>query len=214
MAGNTAPKSAKIYASLGIASVILGLGATLYFAFLRPTGEDQYAMCRDTKIAGGANVIGGPFTLTDENGARVTDKDVITGPTLVYFGYSYCPDVCPLDGVRNAEATTLLREAGEDVGSLFITVDPERDTPEVMKEFTSYFDDDMIGLTGSQEDVTAAAKEYRVYFAKNGDGEDYLMDHSTFTYLMMPETGLAEIIRRDWPAEKVAETVGCFIEHS
>ena len=214
MAGKTAPTSAKWAASLGIAAVCVGLLATLYFAYLKPSEDDRFAMCRDTRLAGGTDVIGGPFELTDENGARVTDADVITGPTLVYFGYSYCPDVCPLDGVRNAEAATLLRDAGKTVGNLFITIDPERDTPEVMKEFTSYFDEEMIGLTGSSEDISKAAKTYRVFYSKNGNGEDYLMDHSTFTYLMMPETGLAEIIRRDWSAEKVAEKVSCFIAQS
>jgi len=81
-----------------------------------------------------------------------------------------------------------------------------------MKEFTDYFDENLIGLTGSSEDVIAAAKAYRVYFAKNGEGEDYLMDHSTLTYLMSPEDGLLEIFRRDLPAEKMAEQVGCFVD--
>ena len=100
------------------------------------------------------------------------------------------------------------------MGDLFITIDPARDTPEVMKEFTDYFDEDMIGLTGSEEEITAVAKAYRVYFAKNGDGDDYLMDHSTLTYLMSPEDGLLEIFRRDMSAENMAEQVGCFVDHA
>lgn len=206
------PKASKagIYASVGITAVTLGVLATVYFAYFAPKSDDRFAQCRETSIAGGTSVIGGPFELTDEDGNRVTDRDVITKPTLVYFGYSYCPDVCPLDSARNAETSALLKEAGLDIGSLFITVDPDRDTPEVMKEYTDYFDDDMIGLTGSAEDVAAAAKEYRVYYAKNGDGEDYLMDHSTFTYLMAPEVGLLEVFRREMEASQMTDQIACF----
>lgn len=215
MARKPVPDIAKIAATLGIAAVLLVVSATVFVWMKGLPGSDssdQFAQCRKTKIAGGASVIGGPFNLSDENGVAVTDQDVITGPTLVYFGYSYCPDVCPLDGVRNAEVASLLRDANKPVGSLFITVDPERDTPEVMKEFTSYFDDEMIGLTGTTTQVAEAAKNYRVYFAKNGDGEDYLMDHSTLTYLMAPSIGLVEVFRRDLPAEEMADAVGCFVD--
>ncbi len=212
MARKPIPYSAKLFASLGVLAVILGLLATLFFAYMRPPGGDRFAQCRTTNIAGIGDVIGGPFTLMDENGVEVTEKDVITGPTLVYFGYSYCPDVCPLDGVRNAEVATILRDRGQPIGDLFITVDAMRDTPEVMKEFTDYFDEDMIGLTGSEQQIIDVAKAYRVYFSKNGDGEDYLMDHSTLTYLMEPEIGLVEVFRRDLPAEQMAERIGCFVD--
>jgi len=179
---------------------------------VRPTGDDQFAQCRSTNIAGGESVIGGPFSLVNEDGETVTDADVITGPTLVYFGYSYCPDVCPFDAVRNAEVATILRDQGRPVGDVFISVDHGRDTPEVMKEFTDYFDEETLGLTGSEAQVVAAAKAYRVYYAKNGEGDDYLMDHSTLTYLMAPQIGLVDIFRRDLSAEDMAEKVGCFID--
>ena len=107
---------------------------------------------------------------------------------------------------------TLLREKGINVGNVFVTVDPVRDTPEVMAEFTSWFDDAMLGLTGSSDDVSEMARQFRVYYAQNGSGDDYLMDHSTLTYLMMPEDGLAEVFRRDMPAEVLAEKIGCFVE--
>lgn len=208
-----APDSAKLFATIGIGVVLIGLLATMYFWLTQQSGDDRFAQCRTTKVAGGSATIGGPFQLTDENGNKVTEADVITGPTLVYFGYSYCPDVCPLDGIRNAEVATILRDQNKPVGDLFITIDPERDTPEVMAEFTEYFDEEMIGLTGTQEEITAAAKAYRVYFSKSGEGEDYLMDHSTLTYLMSPQDGLLEIFRRDMPADKMAEQVGCFVEN-
>ena len=212
MARKPVPQNAKIFASLGIAAVMLGLIATVYFAYLRPTGDDRFAQCRSTNIAGGESVIGGPFSLINEDGETVTDADVITGPTLVYFGYSYCPDVCPFDAVRNAEVATILRDQGRPVGDVFISVDHRRDTPEVMKEFTDYFDEKTLGLTGSEAQIVAAAKAYRVYYAKNGEGDDYLMDHSTLTYLMAPEIGLVDIFRRDLSAEDMAEKVGCFVD--
>ncbi len=212
MARKPVPYSAKLFASIGIASVLLGLIATLYFAYVRPTSDDRYAQCRATAIAGSSSVIGGPFELTDENGNRVTEADVITGPSLVYFGYSYCPDVCPFDAVRNAEAASLVRESGIQVKDVFITIDPARDTPEVLKEFTDYFDDETLGLTGSEQDIIDVAKTYRVYFAKNGEGEDYLMDHSTLTYFMTPQDGLVEVFRRELSSEDMAEKIGCFVD--
>ena len=212
MARKPVPYAAKLFASLGIAVVMLGLIATVYFAYFRSGGDDQFAQCRSSRIAGSAGAIGGPFTLTNEDGERVSQDDVITGPTLIYFGYSYCPDVCPFDAVRNAEASTIVREKGGEMTDVFITIDPERDTPEVMKEFTDYFDETMIGLTGSTDDIAKAAKAYRVFYSKNGEGEDYLMDHSTLTYLMAPEHGLIEFFRRDLPAEDMAEKLGCFID--
>jgi len=214
MSQNSAPDKAKLFATLGIGLVLIAVLVTLFYWVTQQRNGDQYAQCRTSTIAGGTAAIGGPFSLVDENGVAVTEKDVITGPTLVYFGFSYCPDVCPLDAVRNAEVATLLRDQSKPVGDLFITIDPARDTPEVMKEFTDYFDEDMIGLTGSEEEITAVAKAYRVYFAKNGDGDDYLMDHSTLTYLMSPEDGLLEIFRRDMSAENMAEQVGCFVDHA
>jgi protein SCO1/2 len=156
--------------------------------------------------------------LTNGAGETVTDADVITAPTLVYFGYTFCPDVCPLDAARNGEAVALLEERGHDVNSVFISVDPERDTPEMVSDYASYMHERMVGLTGTPEQVKAASRAYKTYYKKqtpkDGDDEYYLMDHSTFTYLMFPETGFAEFYRRDMTAEKMAESVACFIENS
>ena len=171
----------------------------------------QRVECPDQSVAGSA--IGGPFTLISETGETVTDKDVITKPTLVYFGYTFCPDVCPLDIARNAQAAYILEEQGIDLGNVFISVDPQRDTVEVVRDFTDNFHEDMIGLTGTPEQVRAASQAYRTYYRANeGDPEYYLVDHSTFTYLMFPETGLATFFRRDSSAEEVAEVTACFID--
>ena len=191
----------------GVALVALVAG-TVWAVWPR---ADRFSVCRGSVIAGGTAAIGGPFTLVDETGKTVTDRDVITKPTLIYFGYSFCPDVCPLDAARNAEAVAKLKAQGRDVGDVFITVDPARDTPQVMAEYTGYFSDDMLGLTGSAQQVAAAARAYRVSFQKQGDGPDYLMAHTTFTYLMLPQTGFAEFYTRDTSADDMAKSVACFM---
>ena len=161
-------------------------------------------------MAGGD--IGGPFTLVSETGETVTDADVITEPTLLYFGYTFCPDVCPLDSARNAQAIDILRETdGIAARPVFISFDPDRDTPEVVAAFTDNFSDDMLGLTGTQEQVAAAARAYRVFYDKQGDDpEYYTMNHSTFSYIVLPRVGFVDFVNRDDPPEAVAERMACF----
>ena len=191
-------------------ALMTGLAA-LTVAACKP--DDKFAECRTNKIAGGSGTIGGPFTLVNEDGATVTDKDVITGPTLLYFGYTYCPDVCPLDNARNAEVITLLDERGYDVTPVFISIDPERDTPELLREFTEYMHPKMIGLTGTPEQVKAASQAYKTYYkVQEADDEYYLIDHSTFTYLVFPKEGFVDFFRRDQAPEQMADQVACFID--
>ena len=166
----------------------------------------------DVSSAVGAT-IGGPFELVDREGDLVTDVDVLNRPALVYFGYTYCPDVCPFDMARNALAVDLLAEQGHDIVLVFISVDPERDTPEVLGQYADDMFPEMVALTGSAEQVKAAAKAYRAYFAKGeGSGEFYLVDHSTFTYLMFPGNEFGTYFRREDTAEGIAETVACLVE--
>jgi protein SCO1/2 len=171
--------------------------------------DDPFAACRQGAVAGD---IGGPFTLLNKDGETVTDADVITEPSLVYFGYTFCPDICPLDTVRNAEAVDVLEEQGHMVTPVFITVDPARDTPEAVGDFAANIHERMIGLTGSEEQVRAASKAYRTYYKKQeGDEDYYLVDHSTFTYLTLPEYGFVDFFRRDLTPEDVAKRTACFI---
>lgn len=194
-----------------LVAVLLAVGA--YFALFSHSG-DEFADCRGATIAGGSASIGGPFTLVNEDGETVTDKDVITKPSLLYFGYTFCPDVCPLDNARNADAVDLLDKRGHDVTPVFISIDPARDTPEVMAEFTDYLSPKMIGLTGSPEQVKAASQAYRTYFKKqpSDDPDYYLMDHSTFTYLVFPKDGFVDFFRRDVTAEQMADRVACYVD--
>lgn len=171
--------------------------------------------CAGGAVAGGA--IGGPFTLMDGSGAIVTDKDVITRPALVYFGYTFCPDVCPFDFSRNVDAVDLLADQGLEVTPVFISVDPARDTPDAVGDFAANHHEKAIGLTGTPEQVKQAADAYRVYFkaqkSDNGD-EFYLVDHTVFTYLMHPERGFLDFFRRDATPEQIAARTACFLRQA
>ena len=206
------PMSVKLYAigAAGFSAAMLGAMGWLIYA---GRSGDVYAQCRTTVMQGGLESIGGPFELVNAQGQTVTDAQVITGPSMVYFGYTFCPDVCPLDSARNAEAATLLAERGIDLTPVFITVDPARDTPEVVANFTGFFSPDMIGLTGSEAQVRAAAQAYRAYFSvPSSDDEFYLVDHSSFSYLVLPNRGTLEIYRRDASAQQMADSVQCFVQ--
>lgn len=199
----------KVYAGAAVAIVAGLLGGSAYWVYSNQSG-DVFAQCRGGQVGGGS--IGGPFTLVNGNGETVTDKDVITKPTLVYFGYTFCPDVCPLDNVRNAEAVDILEEMGLDVTPVFISIDPTRDTPEVMAEYTSIMHPKMIGLTGSEEQVKAASLAYKTYYKKQDAVDDYyLVDHSTFTYLMLPDVGFVDFFKRETTPDEMAQTVACFL---
>lgn len=172
--------------------------------------DDQFAQCRSSTVGGD---IGGPFELVNSEGQTVTDTDVIRRPSLIYFGYTFCPDVCPLDVDRNAHAVEVLEERGQLVTPIFISVDPARDTPEVVGEFAEVMHPRMIGLTGSPEQVDAASKAYRTYYKAHPavDGE-YLVDHSTFSYLVLPEHGFVDYFRRETTPEELADRIGCFLD--
>ncbi|WP_375568020.1 SCO family protein [Seohaeicola saemankumensis] len=202
----------RFYAIVAVCLVIAMTAGVFVYTRLAGT-PDKYAQCRTTNIAGGASQIGGPFTLVDETGKTVTDADVIDQPSLIYFGYTFCPDVCPLDTSRNAEAIDILEERGLMVKPVFISIDPERDTPEVVDAFTANLHERMLGLTGSPEQVRAASRAYRTFYQKQeGDDEYYLVDHSTMSYLVFPEDGFVEVFQRSLRAEDVADRIQCFLE--
>ncbi len=202
----------RLYAAVAAVGIAVLLAVT-FWQTIGGRGDDRFAKCRESNVAGGTGSIGGPFTLVNGEGTTVTDRDVFTKPSLVYFGYTFCPDVCPLDAVRNADALDILSGSGHNAQGVFISVDPERDTPEVVGEWAGYMHEEMIGLTGSPEQVAAASRAYRTYYRKHEteDDEFYLVDHSTFTYLVLPDLGFVEFFRRDDAAEDVARRSACFI---
>jgi len=199
----------------GIALVVLAtmIGATWY---LGRAPDDQFAACYASQIGTGRATIGGPLELVDETGVAVTDKEMFNKPTLLYFGYTFCPDVCPLDNARNADALDVLLENGYDAQMAFISIDPERDTPERLTEFTDFLHDRMTGYTGTPAQIKAASQTYKTYFQKEegGDPDYYLIDHTTLTYLVLPEHGFVEFFKRNDTPEDMASRVGCFIDAS
>ena len=129
--------------------------------------------------------IGGPFELTAQNGRTVTERDLKGRPFLVFFGFTHCPDICPTTLFEVSEIMRALGKDADRVGALFITVDPERDTPAALKDYLSSFDPHLAGLTGEPDAVAAVAKAYRVYFKKVPlDQGGYTMDHTAIVYLM------------------------------
>lgn len=196
---------------------VLALLAVVYVT-TRPGSQDaRFSRCSAGTVAG-SDQIGGPFTLVSETGQTVTDTQVIDKPALIYFGYTFCPDVCPLDAARNAQAVEMLEDRGRIVKPVFISIDPARDTPGVLAEFTDYLHPRMLGLTGTAEQVKVASKAYRTYYKahppEDGSDDFYLVDHSTFTYLALPDHGFVEFFRRDVSAEEMADRVQCFMDAS
>lgn len=158
--------------------------------------------------------MGGPFTLTDQDGKRVSDTQFRDRYRLVYFGYSFCPDVCPVDVQKLMQGFRLLEQRdparAARIQPIFITVDPARDTPPVLKQFVSAFHPRLIGLTGSEAEIAAVAKEYAIVYRKapGATPGSYLMDHSRQTVLYAPDGAPVALIPQDGTAEEIATELG------
>jgi len=191
MSASTQPPSqatrrpALIYGAIGLVAALLILG-TGTFVWLTQGGT--------------ASLVGGPFTLENGSGQLVTDRNFRGKYMLVYFGYTFCPDVCPTTLSEVADAMDKLGAKADRLQPIFISVDPKRDTPDVVKQYAAAFGPRLIGLTGTPEQIAAVAKEYRVYYAEHRTGpgpNDYSMDHSSVLYLMGPDGKFVAPIRPD-----------------
>jgi protein SCO1/2 len=161
--------------------------------------------------ASNRSLIGGPFALQDGAGKTVTDETMRGRPFLVYFGYTHCPDVCPTE---LASMSDVLAKMGEKaIPALFITVDPERDTPKVMQDYVSSFDPHVIGLSGSPQAVGAVEKAYRVFARKGQTQSDggYSMDHSSIVYLMNKSGGFVEALNLERPPEETVKELESYL---
>jgi protein SCO1/2 len=192
---NTTTKPQRmLYAVMGLLLAVLLLGAGGFLWLSSGSGNASMG-------------IGGPFTLEDGGGKVVTDRDFRGAYMLVYFGYTFCPDVCPTTLTAVADAVERL---GPDAGKLrpvFITVDPKRDTPPVVAKYAAAFGPGIIGLTGTPEQIAQVAKAYRVYYAEHRTGSgpnDYSMDHSSVLYLMGPQGDFIAPLRADQSGEEMA----------
>jgi protein SCO1/2 len=167
--------------------------------------------------SGDTVTVGGPFTLTAPDGTTVTDEAYRGKWLLVFFGYTFCPDTCP---TTLSEIAVALQELGADaakVQAIFITIDPERDTPDVMGQYTGAFDPRIVGLTGTPEQIAAVSQEYGAYAVKRRTGpgpDDYLMDHSTYIYIMNPQGKFVLGLDADTPSSEIADVVRDFMAKS
>lgn len=166
-----------------VIGVLLYALGTTYFAGSSGSGATR---------SDGQAAIGGPFQLTDHTGRQVTEADFAGRFMLITFGYTFCPDICPTTLTDMADAVKELGTDGDKIVPMLITIDPARDTVEHLKEYVGFFHPRTVGLTGTADAIKAAAKAYKVYFAKakqekDADPNDYLMDHSAIIYLMGPD---------------------------
>jgi protein SCO1/2 len=156
-------------------------------------------------IAVTATDFGGPFTLVNTNNETVTEKEFEGKWRLIYFGFTYCPAICPTELQKMASALNDMGPVGEEIIPIFISVDPERDTVDVMRRYVELFHPRLIGLTGTVQQVEEAKKSYKIYSAKVKDDTmtDYTVDHSSFIYLMNPDDDLVRIFRIEDTAEEI-----------
>ena len=187
-----------------IVVVLLATGA-VWFSRWR---SDAVSTVAGVSLPGGVSV-GGPFTLTDDHGQSVTDASYRGRWMLVYFGYTFCPDVCPTELQTISAALDKLGPKSAEVVPLFITIDPQRDTAGALAGYVKLFDNRLIGLTGTPEQIAAVAKEYRVYYAKvtPKNSSDYLMDHSSFVYLMGPDGRFRALFRQGMTPQELAADI-------
>ena len=201
MAG-TAPKSPGSPRFVFIAAVLAALLVVASGTLL------GIALHQSRKGSGGflGAAIGGPFQLVDQNGKQFTDADLKGKWHLVFFGYTHCPDICPTTlNELSLAFDKLTTEQRAYVGVVFISVDPERDTPKILKSYLESFDAPVVGLTGSAAEVMQAAQDYRVYYAKHPlPGGDYEMDHSALIYVMDPQGRFNSTLTLDSTAEQMA----------
>lgn len=182
-------------------------------------GYMQIQMAKAPSITGNAPMevagadIGGPFTLIDQNGKTVTEKNFGGQYKLIYFGFTYCPAICPTELQKISAALKNIEKNQPDLAAkiqpLFISVDPERDTPAVLKEYVSLYHPRLIGLTGSQAQIDAVKKDYRIYSAKveSENSTDYTVDHSSFIYFMGPDDTLLGIYRASDTADMITAEI-------
>jgi len=190
------------YASLALVMVV-GVGAVTFYK-----QEKERLM---TEVVGGNRTVGkadlgGPFELVNaEDGKTVTDRDFHGQHVLIYFGFTTCPDICPDELEKVAAAIDIVEKScGEKILPLFISIDPERDSVEKVKEYCAEFHPRLVGLTGSVEQCKNAARKYRVYASKTGGGDDYLVDHSIIHYLVDPQGNFVTFYGKNHTAEEMA----------
>ncbi len=187
------------------AGLIIG-GLFAYLTVQMPGGGGSGG----TQIVSGKALVGGPFTLTDQTGKRVTEKDFLGRYMLVFFGFTNCPDICPSGLQVMTAALEKLGTRADEITPVFITVDAERDTPQKLAEYAKSFHPRLVALTGTADEIAAAGKAYRVYYQKVSDEKDptqYSYDHSSIFYLMGKDGSLLAPIPHTTDVAQLTEAI-------
>jgi len=157
--------------------------------------------------------VGGPWTLKDQDGKARTEQDFKDKYKLIYFGFTYCPAICPTELQKTAQAyNDLPSRIQQHIQMLFVTVDPERDTQDVMKKYVALFHPDLVGLTGTVEQVETIKNEYKVYAAKVPQDDTYTMDHSSYIYFMTPDDTLIALFKTTQNAAEIEEFIRSYFK--
>jgi protein SCO1 len=201
----------RVFLMIGVVAILIG-GGVLALTLVEQSATPPAAQNTATDAA-----MGGPFTLVDADGHTVTDQNFRGKWMLVYFGYTFCPDICPTTLNNIAQALVQLGPDAKAVVPLFITIDPKRDTPKIVGNYVKAFDPRIIGLTGTKTQTAAVAQEYHVYYAiqpgsGSAKGNDYLIDHSSFIYLMNRQGKFAKVFPGSLSGGEMADTIRPFID--
>lgn len=188
-------------------TLLTALSATVLAVALTACGKSEASLQDVHGIDLSGASFGDGFQLKDPDGKVRTLEDFKGKVVLMFFGFTQCPDVCPTALVNASQIKSLLGSDGDDLQVLFITVDPERDTPEVLREYAQAFDPSFIGLYGSAEETAAVAKAYRVYYAKVPTGNSYTMEHTALTYVFDREGTLRMALRHEQTPEQSVEDI-------
>lgn len=209
--------AAKPGKSSGSKLLLLLIGIVIVAFVIVVAGSEYFAKrgssADGTKTESSGPSVGGPFTLVNHKGETVTDKDFLGGYMLIFFGYTYCPDVCP---TVLSDISSVLDMLGDEkaakITPVFVSVDPARDTPEHLAEYVTFFNPRTVGLTGTEEQIKAVARAYRVYYRKNepkgADPQDYLVDHTSIIYLVGPDGKLVTHFSHGTDPKAMAERLG------
>jgi len=191
----------------------MAVTGTGLYAWYQYTKEEKLIRATDQKtVSVGKAKVGGPFSLVNQDGKPFSDKDLLGEFALLYFGFCTCPDICPDELEKLAAAIDAAeKKTGFQVQPVFITVDPDRDTIKRIKSYVKEFHPRLIGLTGSKEQVDAAAKAYRVFYMKTDDTEDYLIDHSIIMYLVDPNGDFVTFFGKNFTEEQLGEKLGSIV---
>ncbi|KAK9472194.1 SCO1/SenC-domain-containing protein [Dipodascopsis tothii] len=213
--GSISPGKQRRKALIGVfnwkaALVFVVTGITITIVFRKEKERAELMRQTEQNKGYGKALIGGPFQLVDHNGVEFTDEDLVGKFSLIYFGFTLCPDICPDELDKMAKITDSLEKDGFDIQPIFITCDPARDSPEVIKRYLEDFHPKFIGLTGTYDQIKAMCKTFRVYFSTPPEvqpGQDYLVDHSIFYYLMDKEGVFIDALGRNYTPDEAIKKV-------